>query len=201
MKRLLTGLVALLMILGLSAQTAQASEWALLSGWRFYTPSVCMAIGDNGIEAGAIAQKWNVASGGELKITASSNCVTAGYPPSRRFTIDTFRDVSSTAPCAKVTDHNGNYLDGGADGDAVNGWWRYTNNPIAWVNTWCFSSTTRRRHATSAAIGNVLGLETLNTSVYDSRVVNFTDFSQDNIPYPDARSADLLRRVYLGNFG
>jgi hypothetical protein len=200
-KRLLTGLVAVLAILGLSAQTAQASEWALLSGWRFYTSSVCMAIGDNGIEAGVIAQKWNVASGGELKITASSNCVTAGYPPSRRFTIDTFTDTSSSAPCVKRTDHNGGYLDGGADGTAVNGWWRYINNPITWANKACFSDVTARRHATSAAIGYVLGLDTLKTSAYDSRVMNFTDYSIFNIPYPDARSADLLRRVYLGNFG
>lgn len=185
------------------AGTLPASAAWPVTKWRFWNSNVCMAIGDTTLNAGAIAAKWNAVSGYVVDLHSANNCVTTGYPPSRRFTIDTMTDPGQ-AWCVKVTDVNGNMLvpGGGSYGDGEqgpDGWYLYNNNPRAWINTNCVWWPTYKAHLTSAAIGYVLGLYPTNSAGYNSRVMNFTEYSVKNIPYPDNPDGSMLRTIYLGD--
>lgn len=203
MKRIVAALVAALTIMVAGTLPAAAASYPL-THWRFWTGDICMAIGDTSLNAGAIASKWNAVSHGVVNIRSANNCVTAGYPPSRRFTIDTINRPYDA--CAFATDINGSMLvpgTGNSNDNPNNPQLEelYSNNPRAWVNTnsKCVDDHTNVRiHYVSAAIGVVLGLARTNSSGYNSRVMNMTDYSTHNVPYPDANSGALLNFVYSG---
>lgn len=192
-KRLVLAVVAVVAMTTASAVPANAS-CAGTAGAKFWSHQICMAVGDTTIEAPYLAQQWNVQGG--MAIQAANNCVTAGYPASRRFTIETFYEVSNVY--WKVRNPNGTQLSPGNGWDAANGWWRYTNNPVLWVNIHHLADSTRR-HNVSAAIGNLLGLAVFNSSGYNSRVMNLTAWSQLNVPTADAISGDIAESIYNGD--
>lgn len=192
--RLLFALALIGVLFGASALPASANDWPYLNGRRFVQPFICMSIGDTGLNAPTLAQAWNNQTTGYLAITASNNCVTAGYPPSRRFTIEAYN--GSTSRCTILTDKNGDEWNPAGDGTAIDGFWVYNDNPIMWINRNCWTSSASQRHWTSAGIGSILGLEYLNSSGNNSRVVNHTAWSRENVQYADQYSAAVLDRLY-----
>lgn len=192
-RRLLLALVAVVALITASAVPAAAS-CGYTTGIRFWDYHLCMAIGDTTIEAPQMAQQWNLKGG--MAIQAANNCVTAGYPPSRRFTIETY--YSSGSECWKVTGPNGAQPGLTAHGS----WWWYTDNPMIWVDLGCMGSNLNvRRHIVSAAIGSLLGLHSMNSSGMNSRVMNMTAWSQLNVPTADIYSGALMEDVYNGDCG
>lgn len=195
MRKLLLGLLALTaMLVPLSAQATTTSDAAFLNGYTFASPRVCMSIGDNGLEAAAMAQQWNLRDNGVIAITASSNCVTAGFPANRRFTIEAYN--GSCTWVFKLTDKHGDAFDPAGDATPVDGNWQYDDNPIMWINRNCWGSSDERRHMVSAGIGSVMGLATLNSAGNNARVMNMTAFSRSQVPQADAGSAAVLHRFY-----
>lgn len=192
--RLLFALALIAALFGAGALPASASDEPYLSHVRFAQPFLCMSIGDNGINAPALAQQWNNQTTGYLSITASANCVTAGFPPSRRFTIEAYN--GATSRCHILTDKNGDAFAHGADSTAIGGYWNYNDNPIIWNNRNCWGTLAAMYHWVSASIGSILGLEQLNSAGNNSRVVNHTSWSIQNVPYADANSAAVLDRLY-----
>lgn len=167
---------------------------------RFWTGNICMAIGDASIEAAYNAQVWNNATQ-NVSITAKNNCASAGYPPSRRFTIDTFYDRSRG--CTEESGVNGLGTNYSWDGP-VNGWLRYTNNPIVWVNRVCSGhaiGSVQLRHYVSQAIGLALGLRVHDSDGWNSRVMNQTLWSSENVSGPNAAEAKIVSDVYGGIYG
>lgn len=199
MRARLAFVLALLgVLLAASALPAQASDAPFLNGYTFANGSVCMAIGDSGIDAPAMAQQWNLRDAaygtGGIALTASNNCVSAGFPANRRFTIDTY--VGSTSRCIILTDKYSNAFDPAGDATPVDGNWQYDDNPIIWANRNCYSTYAAMHHYVSAAIGQVMGLAQLNSATYNSRVVNMTAWSIRNVPTADQYSAGILHRFY-----
>lgn len=192
--RMLAALTLVATLFGASALPAHANDAPYLNSFAFHSPVLCVAIGDFDIEAPELAQAWNVQSGSVLKITARNNCVTAGYPPSRRFTIDTY--AGSTSRCTVVTNKYSQTLGFGTDVVAVGGQWQYTDNPILYVNRNCYSTFAARRHWVSAGYGYILGLDDLYSEALNSRVMNHTAWSIRNVDTADFRSAAILARAY-----
>lgn len=175
----------------------QVAPYSIYNQYKFwpYDPAwVCVANGDNGIPIGQAAQAWNNASAG-LYLDYSSNCVTDGYTPSTRMTIDTYNAVDGV--CVKFT--NMTYALGS------DGFRRYTNNPVGWVNMnptqGCGSTAFRRAHWTSVAIGFIAGL-TLhhdNTTTWDSRVMAYR--TQDTVAWPPASTdGPSMTGLYTGDY-
>jgi hypothetical protein len=181
-------------LFAVTAIPSHAADGQYLNSFKFWSPVLCMAIGDFGIDAPELAQAWNVQSGHTMQISAKNNCVTAGYPPSRRFTIDTYS--GSTSRCYIVTNKYTEPLGYGTDVVAVGGTWQYTDNPIIWINRACYSTFAARRHYTSAGIGSILGLATLNSEALNSRVQNMTAWSIRNVPTADVYSGGVMARLY-----
>jgi hypothetical protein len=184
----------LLFASALPSRAAVTNDAPFLNTFKFWSPSLCMAIGDTGLNAAVSAQSWNNATGGKLAITASNNCVNAGYPPSRRFTIDAYN--GSTSNCTLLTDRNGDVFNPAGDATAIGGNWVYNDNPIIWINRNCWGSIFSQRHFTTQGIGQVLGLERLNSNSYQYRVMNNTAFSRENVEYADLASGAVLDRLY-----
>lgn len=202
MKKLLIGVLAgLALILGAAIPAQAASSGATelpptVSGYKFWTGSVCMAVGDTTINAPYLAQVWNNQSSGEIAIQASNNCVTAGYTPSTRFTIDTYSAADGTCGTIKNPDGTTNL-----DASYYNGMWRYTNNPVTWVNTYYSTCTSHLSHFVSQAIGHVMGLQLLNSTGYNSRVMNNTDWSRANVGSASAPEGTRIAELYQGVYG
>lgn len=206
MKKYIAALIAAIAILvGLSvpANATQESVEAtvvptnILTSYKFwpYDPAwVCVANGDNGIPIAQAAQAWNNASSG-LYLDYSSNCVVDGYTPSTRMTIDTYNAADGN--CVKVT--NDSYAVGS------DGFRRYTNNPVGWVNTnaaqGCTSTAFRRAHWTSYAIGRIIGLvghRDVNDTTWDSRVMAYR--TQDTIAWAESYSGSAISGLYQGAY-
>lgn len=202
MRRIILALAASLAVL--IAGTLPASAAPLpVTHWRFWTGDICMAIGDTNLNAGYIAGKWSAVSGYKLNIRAANNCVTLGYPPSRRFTLDTIS--KQYEPCAFVTNIDGYTLlpnrDGNDNPNNPDLEYLYSNNPRAYVNVHpsCQYWPDFRAHFASQAVGKLLGLMDTNSSGYNSRVMNNTQYSIINIEWPDNPSGTLLSQVYSGH--
>lgn len=193
--RLAFALALVGLLFGASAIPAHAADdTPYLTYQDFWSPVLCMAIGDFTIEAPEMAQAWNVQSDHIMQISAKNNCVTAGYPPSRRFTIDTY--AGSTSRCYILTDKNTEILSPGADLTENNGHWQYIDNPIVWINRNCYNTFAARRHYTSAGIGELLGLQRFNSAGMNSRVMNMTSWSVMNVDTADPYSGAVLARLY-----
>lgn len=202
MRRIILALVASLAVLIGGTLPASAAPLPV-THWRFWSGDICMAIGDTNLNAGYIAGKWSAVSGYKVNIRAANNCVTLGYPPSRRFTLDTIS--KQYEPCAFVTNIDGYSLQPNRDGNKnpnnADGEYLYSNNPRAYVNVnpSCQYWPDFRAHFASQAVGKLLGLDDTNSSGYNSRVMNNTQYSIVNIEWPDNPSGALLSQLYAGH--
>lgn len=195
-------LAALALCLGLSVQTASAYRAdPAINGAKFYTGTggspagICVGPGQgitSAYRVAYIAQKWNNVIGTDVvALNYEANCAAAGYPPSRRMVIGTY---SGSGSCAVMT--NDDYVE--HNGFA---WW--TNGPGEYIQSTfltCSGSQARRDHQVSLAIGWLLGLEIHNSSAWNSRVMNETQWSRDNVPFPTATEGQKVREIYLGVF-
>lgn len=158
---------------------------------KFWTPNVCIdgsAINGAYYRVGYLAQQWNLRAP-LMGLDYSDDCAADGYSPSERMVVGTFNNPADNH-CWLLTNQQTAYL---------NGAYRWTNGPGIYINIGipsCVSSQTRRDHAVSFAIGFVLGLNQLNSTGYNSRVMNQTAFSWDNVPLPDQNSGNTLGAIY-----
>ena len=169
---------------------------ATINGYRFWSPSICIdgsAINGPYYRVAYIAQQWNLKTSG-LALDYSDDCVADGYPPSRRMVIGMFSSNDPDQGCTLGTN---------LGVDFYNGMYRWTDGPGVYLKNdpLCNGSQTRRDHLVSAAIGSTLGLKILNSSGYNSRVVNMTLWSWDNVPLPDVNSGVLLADINAGVYG
>lgn len=198
MKRLLAAvLVVLATVTGTAAPAAAYSpDPADISGTRFYTYSICVsasALNATEWPVAAIAQRWNVASSYVLRLQYKDDCAAAGYPPSRRFLIGV--NFNSTG-CYDALYTNRTLGTGGM--------YLWTNEPFLRINAGsssCTGTQARRNHAISATIGAALGLRALNSSGWNSRVMNNTAYSWDNVQYPTAIEGERVAELYLNWYG
>ena len=198
-RRLLLAVVAVVAVTTASAVPANAA-CAPVDSKKFWTHRVCMAVGDTTIEAPYLAQQINIKGG--MQIQAANNCVSLGYTPSRRFTIDLYYD--SSGPCWTVLGPNGGIVQVDSPTNGAGPWWNYVNNPVLWVNERCLPGhpgSTQARHNVSAAIVNLLGVGVTNSSGWNSRIHNMTAWSQLNVPVADSNTGDLLESIYNGDCG
>lgn len=159
---------------------------------KFWTPNICIdgsQINGTYYPVAALAQQWNLRAP-ILNLDYSDDCVVDGYTPSTRMVIGSAHGGSG-GDCFSVT-NTGYYT-------TLNGWHRWTNVPAAYLNidnNACVGSQARRSHLVSMAIGWILGLQTLNSTGYNSRVMNQTAYSYDNITAADQNSGNTLEAVY-----
>jgi len=195
MRKIIASVVAVLTMLvaGLVvAQPASANENGPdIGDWQFYTGLVCMADGAPEYNVAEAAQQWNIRTNAadpdiNFGISAKNNCVTAGYPPSRRFTIDVIHDSSVTWCIAYGNQERDQYG-------------RWTNNPYALVND--KATCPNVNHYISQAIGLIMGLRTLNSTGYNSRVMNNTSWSIANVSYPGEYDGIALALQYVTPYG
>lgn len=174
-----------------------------VNGCRFWSASntlspigVCVdGSGINGdyYRVAYIAQRWNTAV--DLSVFAlnyEDDCVAANYPPSRRFVVGTFNNPAEPN-CLKLTN---------LGGTVYNGMYRWSDGPGVYINiahSGCVGSQTYRDHEVSTAIGYIMGLSTLASSGWASRVM--CSCSRGTVAFPDAASAQKLREVYSGYYG
>lgn len=188
-----------------TAGSAQASgpipiPTATLTSAKFYPMSpntdICVAVGDTTIPIGSMAQAWNNATGHVLRLNAEGNCVTAGYTPSRRMTIDTYS--AADGKCVKFTNVSP-YPTYFTYGDSYTLW---TNNPVGFVNTFyasCYGTTLLRQKYTAIAEGFLLGARILSGPSWNGRGMSTT--SQLYGPSANTDGADvgnLYNNFYTG---
>ena len=169
----------------LPAATAQATgplpiPTATLTSVKFWPvsvnttmPPVCVAVGATPAELpiAASAQLWNLATGHVLRLDAEGNCVTAGYPPSRRMTIDTYS--AADGKCVKFANVSP-YPTYFTYNDSFTNW---TNNPIGFVNTYyasCTGTSLLKQKYAAIAIGFLLGARILSGPSWDGRGMSTT---------------------------
>ena len=148
----------------------------IFTGYKFwpYAPlDVCVALGATPAQLpiGAQAQAWNNATY-NLRLNAEANCVTAGYSPSTRMTIDSYSAADGS--CWKYT--NTSY----ATADTFRRW---TNNPVGWVNLYYEGCQVNKYKWTAFVIGHLLGLQHLSGQTWSSRVMSL---STSTTQYPSA---------------
>lgn len=159
--------------------------------FKFWTPNVCIdgsAINGSTYQVAYLAQQWNLKTT-TLGLDYSNDCALDGYAPSERMVVGTFNNPN-VGGCYTVTNGQGSFY---------NGWYRYTNGPGVYINVAhpsCISSQARRDHLVSMVIGGMLGLQPLNSAGYNSRVMNQTAWSYDNVTVPDQNSANTLDAIY-----
>lgn len=116
---------------------------------------ICVAVGDAYAPIAKMAQAWNNATN-SLALSARANCITAGYTPSLRMTIDTYS--AQDGQCTKLTN---TYI---SQADSFHRWTGNPLNVVGWVNTYyegCYSTSLLRDKWTAIAIGQVLGAKIL----------------------------------------
>lgn len=185
MKRLIAAFTAVALVaLGFIVSATPAQAYTV-TGYSFWTPSVCVANGSNFLPIGVAAQSWNNQTD-LLTLQASNNCVNAGYTPSRRMTITTYS--ATDGKCFKVTN---------TEHDSLGRW---TNNPIGWINInpsySCTTTDTAVAHYTTQVIGYIMGLMWTNSAGLNSRVMNNTAFSVSNVPYATAYDGNDMDNFY-----
>jgi hypothetical protein len=209
MRKKITAVVAgVLLLTGLAATPAQAGDSkgprtaealplpADASGNKFWTGSLCVQspLNPTNYPVAAAAQQFNLQTGSPLAINFRADCAAAGYTPSRSFTITTYSNANG--PCIS-------FLNG--ERALYNGMWRWTNHPVAAINTYpsnnCVASLDRKRHVVSMAIGWLLGLQIQNSAGWNSRVMNQTQYSYDNVPWATPIEGDRLWSIYTGAYG
>lgn len=175
------------------SQSATVAIPADASGYKFWSPDICVdgsAINGSYYRVAYLAQQWNIKSGNNVHLNYEDDCAAAGYPPSRRMVVGTFSS-DTIGNCLTQT----NYQTEGYHGFA-----RWTNGPGVYINIGsggaCVQNQNYRDHIVSAAIGWLLGLKPLNSAGYNSRVMNNTTWSFNNVPLPDLNSGSTLANIY-----
>lgn len=212
MRKIIAGLVlALAFLIGATAPANAGWDWkptapvsvtagseplpsSIYTGnkfWPYAMADICVAVGDTTIPIGVAAQAWNNASAG-VALNAEANCVTAGYTPSTRMTIDTYS--AADGRCHKITNA---YK---AAGDTFDRWTGSPANVVGLVNRYyssCYGSANARAKSTSTIIGAILGLKTLAGSTWASRVMSLTSA----VYYPSASTdGPALTDLYAPRF-
>lgn len=203
MKRFLAALVAVSALLtGILVSTTTASAvvdplpGTTANGYRFWSPSICIdgsAINGDYYQVAYLAQQWNLAAY-NLALDYSDDCAADGYPPSRRAVIGTYYNATNNA-CL--------YLTNGAV-STVGQFNRWTAGPGIYINTAysnCVGGQAHRDHFVTQAIGYLLGAQILNSTGYNSRIMNNTTWSIDNVTRPDVNTAALIVNIYAGIYG
>lgn len=197
-KIFMAAMAAVVMLMVGLVGTQQASATPIpadANGYKFWSPSICVdgsAINGSYYQVAYLAQQWNlrVNNANLLALDYSNDCAADGYPPSRRMVINIYHGGETNSNCsAKV---NQEYT-------TVNGYKRWTNGPGIYINQdnpGCIGNQGRRDKMVSASIGYLLGLSYLNSSGYNSRVMNFTDYSWTYATIPDQNSGNTLAAIY-----
>jgi hypothetical protein len=195
-KRLATILVALLAMFGIAATAVPANASPpspVANGFKFWSPSICVdGSGINGTyyRVADLAQQWNLKTS-TIALNYEDDCAAAGYPPSRRMVVGTYNNPADTNCTLKTNTQSTFY----------NGFYRWTNGPGIYINVanpYCVGSQTRRDHMVSGSIGYLLGLGWLQSDNYNSRVMNGTEWSRENVGTPDVYSGAMLTDIYNG---
>lgn len=188
----------LAMVMGMAAFAVAPAQAATLppdaNGYKFWSPYVCVdgsAINGDYYRVAYIAQQWNIRSGYNLHLDYEDDCVAAGYPPSRSMVIGSYTN-NTDGYCLTFTNQQT---------EGYGGFARWTNRPGAYVNfggpgTPCIQNQTYRDHIVSEAIGYLIGLKMLNSTGYNSRVMNGTTWSWQNVPLPDVNSGSTVANIY-----
>jgi hypothetical protein len=173
---------------------------ASMTGYKFGYTHICVNNGDNNLPISSATSWWNTAvdnspldQGLSLQIQYSNNCTNLGYPANKQFTVDSY--ASADNACGKMT---------GGSTTTNNGYRVWTGGLKVWVNLYapygCASTTVRRNHATSQAIGWALGFGILTSSGWASRVMcscSVNDMSGPSVKEGD-EAAGLYRGFYQG---
>lgn len=207
---ILLALACLFALFGVQAVSASASSTVAtgtqsatatlpddLGGWKFWSTDICIEPGagipddpslQTAYRVAYLAQQWNLRTT-TLALNYETDCAAAGYPPSRRMVVGLFDNPT----------FGGCYYSTNTGVSTVNGMKRWTEGPGMYVNKGiygCVQDQTHRDHLVSSAIGWVLGAKLLNSSGYDSRVMNQTNWSWQNVPLPDQNTANSLDALY-----
>lgn len=195
MKRFLAALVAVAALLtgaiGGIAPASATGEPPEVRGTKFWSTSICVdGSGINGAyyRVAYEAQLWNNATT-SIALDYSDDCAADGYPPSRRMVIGGYNNPNDPYCTAYANTESVYY----------GGMRRWTNGPAIYLNlaqTSCFNSQAKRDHLVGQSIGHILGLTILNSSGYNSRIMNNTAWSMENIVAPDIYSAQLIDNIY-----
>lgn len=169
-----------------------------VSGCSFYTgKTICVdGSGINGAyyRVATIAQAWNnaVGSPNTFALDYSNDCAADGYPPSRRFVVDAYYGDPNDGVCILSTNT------GRTIGTNNFDWW--TQGPGFYLdyNSTCVQGQANRDKAVSIAIGMAMGLNTLTSSGFSSRVMYI---GSGAVTMPDANSAATLYKIYSGQLG
>lgn len=198
-RRLLSAVVAFVAILaGLLSVGVPAQAYIddpYINGRKFWSPSVCIGsvLLQSYYRVGYTAQVINNNTQ-SLSLQYSTDCASAGYPPSRRMVIGTFQNAGDDRCIALTNQYH----------DEYNGFWRWTSGPGAYLNTGrseCVSTQTRRDHWITQAIAWHLGLNTLDDTNPDEwRVMNTSAWTRDNVGILTATEGVKLDQIYYGNF-
>lgn len=210
MKRILAVLAVVALALGVAAAPAQATPQAgplpipqsLLTSDKFWPYAhngripICVAVGDSVQPIAKMAQAWNNATH-TLALQASANCITAGYTPSLRMTIDTYS--AADGRCSKLTN---TYI---SQADSFHRWTGNPANVVGWVNRYyegCWSTSLLRDKWTAIVIGQILGAKQLNGSQYAGRGMSVTSALYGPSANTDGDSIDALYdEFYEGIYG
>lgn len=198
MKRILSLATALVVALGVLVGTAVPShayiDDPLINGRKFATTAVCVGstLNQSTYRVGYVAQTINVATE-DLALTYSTDCAAAGFTPSKRMVVGTFNNPNHPYCTIFQNQQTAEY----------NGFQRWTNGPGMYLNTAlsdCVGTQTRRDHWVSQMIIWHLGLTTLNSSGWNSHVMNRTDWSEANVGTLHWSEGVKLDEIYRGVF-
>lgn len=168
-----------------------------INGNMFWTGNVCIQSPLNATTypVAAMAQQINlrVANTNVVAINFRADCEAAGYPPSRSMTIST---TTLSGTCTQGLN---------LQKSLYNGMYRWTSHPVMFINSapsaHCVETQTRRNHIISASIAYFMGLKFLNSSGWNSRVMNMTPYSWDNVPVITQPEGDRLWSIYTRAYG
>lgn len=188
-------LAALALMAGFAVPASAQTLPPDVTNRKFWSPLICIdgsSINGDYYQVAVIAQKWNIASDSTVKFDYSTDCAADGYPPSRRMVVGLYNGTAADG-CLLVTNNQTAFY---------NGAYRWTNGPGFYINKQnaCIGTQTRRNHVVSLVTGYALGLAALNSAGYNSRVMNQTAWSYDNVPYPDSKSGALAYQIYTGAY-
>jgi hypothetical protein len=190
-------LACLGLLAGFVVSAAPASAYIadpMINGRKFATTALCVGstLNQSTYRVGYVAQTINVATE-DLALTYSTNCAGLGYTASKRMVVGTFNNPDYPYCTLFTNQQSAEY----------NGFQRWTNGPGMYLNvahSACVSTQTRRDHWISQMMNWHLGLTTLDSTGWNSHVMNQTDYSQDNVGTLHYSEGVKLDEIYRGVF-
>lgn len=194
-----TVLASLLGLVGPFAPAAYAYP-SDMSGVMFTSRRICV----EGLNSPTVfplaeaAQQFNLRSSGVLLLNYRENCAAAGYSSTQWFRVTAVSGSNGTSNC--VTSSSRNHV------TYWNGMNHWDRPPIFY--TWpdnrggaCSDSVNSSAHLYSMAVGLGLGLRTVCGDAWNSRVMNCTDWSFDNVPWATATEGNRIAEIYQNVYG